>query len=188
MLILKTLSVILLLAMLVDDVRHHKIWQWLFPMLAITLGMLTWVKQGYFDFYRVFINVIVLAIMLGLLILWLSLKHRRLVNITNGLLCWGDILFLLCVAFYLPLYSYLIFYVASLIGTLLYGLIIQMIKHRQSDWRKQKIPLAGFQAGFLALILVVGWLHPAWDISNDDTVLLALYPLLHNVNGGMILL
>lgn len=92
-------------------------------------------------------------LLLQLLILWLYffIKYRKPVNLVNGYLGWGDILFLLAVCFYLSPVNYLVFYIVSLIVSIGYALIISLLAKKE----EMTIPLAGIQALLFVLVLAV---------------------------------
>jgi hypothetical protein len=122
------------------------------------------------DFIKsVLINLAFIVIQLVVLTAYFSLKSGRWVNITARLLGLGDILFLGCMALYLPVLNFLFFYLASLVAVLLFWGIWQ----RVSVTKNKYIPLAGLQS-FMVLVLLAGdWWCCSFNLT-DDTWLLNL--------------
>jgi hypothetical protein len=76
-----------------------------------------------------------------LLVSYFVVKHRGWVNITDQYLGWGDVLFLLAM---LPIFSlpvFILFYLSSLIITVLFVVMLQLVYKRILF-----IPLAGIQS------------------------------------------
>jgi hypothetical protein len=115
------------------------------------------------------INLGFLALQILLLSVYFSVKNKRLINIFDGLLGLGDILFLLSITVYLSVLNFLFFYIISLILILLTWLIGQII----SDKKSKEIPLAGMQAFILIVFLTCDWWLKIVNLT-DDTWLLNL--------------
>jgi hypothetical protein len=117
------------------------------------------------------INLAFILIQLSLLFVYFSAKARSWVNITTGYLGWGDILFLLLIAFYLSPANYLLFYIVSLIIVLICAIAVLIFQRT----KEITIPLAGLQSLFFALVLIMDWEFPSINITNDDWLLTYLY-------------
>ncbi|MBS7565382.1 hypothetical protein KHS38_13300 [Mucilaginibacter sp. Bleaf8] len=159
----------MLLMITIEDMRSRSVhWFW-FPALAIGLAALRG-QQGQ-SIKEIGSSLAItfsfLAVQLLLVTAYFSVKHRQLVNIANGMLGWGDILFLLSVAFYMPILHYMAFYIISLIIVLLASFIYMQI----SGKKQLAIPLAGGQAILFALLLICSWLLPACDLTNDEALI-----------------
>jgi len=153
----------------VQDVRSRSVYWFLFPILLVLFsaaGLLQYRSLTAIG-QTAFINCTFLALQFLLVSLYFSLKNRRWINITADLLGWGDILLLLCVAFYLSVLSFLFFYIGSLIGALLIWLIWQAIA-AQKD---KHIPLAGLQAILLGAFLTVDWFRLHLNLTDDAWLL-----------------
>ena len=81
---------------------------------------------------------------------------------------WGDILFMVTVAFYLSILNFLLFYVVGLIASLLAWVSWQAIDKSNED---RHIPLAGLLAGALSVILVICWWLYKINLTNDEWVM-----------------
>ncbi|MEN0052347.1 MAG: hypothetical protein AAGC65_01695 [Mucilaginibacter sp.] len=107
------------------------------------------------------VNMGVLTVILSLLILYLLLKHLRFVNITEQYLGWGDIFFFLILALYLSVLNFLFFFVVSLLFT---GVCHAVFVGFNKD---KYIPLAGFQALLLMLLLAADWWYFHLGVMDD---------------------
>ncbi|WP_428330280.1 hypothetical protein [Mucilaginibacter sp.] len=161
-LLLRCLIVLVLLLVFVQDQRSRAVHWLLFPLLVV----LFWALKGFrWDWQPVAINLALLALQLALLSLYFSLRHGRLVNVTDGMLGWGDLLFLAATAFYFSVLNFLLFYILSLVIVLTVWLL----------WKpaSKEIPLAGHQALLLAVLLLTTW--SIWRVNlTDDGWLLSL--------------
>jgi len=83
--------------------------------------------------------------------------------ITDDLIGWGDILFLVVIVVYLPFVNYVIFYICSLIAVLLIWLIWQSV----ADVKSKFIPLAGLQSILLAVYLFFSWVYLKKDVFSE---------------------
>ncbi|MFK7786541.1 MAG: hypothetical protein AB8B56_15580 [Crocinitomicaceae bacterium] len=128
-----------------QDVRYRGIHWFVFPLVLAGALALNWNEL---NLIALAYNIGFVAFLLLGLTLYLSLKERKLVNITNGYFALGDILFLLALT---PLFSiqwFVIFFTFGTIATLIFHLIASMIKPQKT------IPYAGYMAavciGYLA--------------------------------------
>ncbi len=157
-----------LLFVFYQDLRYRAVYWLAFPPLLVLLLLLAYrdnspalmmINSGS--------NLAFLLVQFAALSLYFSLKRKRWVNITRGLLGWGDILFILCLAFYFSLLNFLLFYISSLIVVLLLtGLSFLMNKKAG-----KKIPLAGMQALLFALLMITGWVTGAFNLTSDNWLL-----------------
>lgn len=119
------------------------------------------------------LNIGFTGLLLLLVSVYFSVKHRQIINITKGLLGWGDVLFLLSIAFYLSFLNFIVFYVASLLMVLLLW-VIRFILFRK---KQEQIPLAGLQAILFVVCLLLDWCCPRMDLTSD-------YWLIHYLPNG----
>ena len=89
------------------------------------------------------------------------------VNIMANLLGWGDVLFLISIAFYLSTLNFLLFYMVSLVGSLLIWVIWQTIYITKN----KHIPLAGLQALIFTVFLAGDWGLKYFSLVNDAWLL-----------------
>lgn len=108
-------------------------------------------------------NIGFIIIQLLLLTLYFSIKAKKIVNIAQQSLGWGDILFLLAVCLLLPPNTFFLYYIISLIIIVLKEIVTRMIFKKYSD----KIPLAGLQALLLAVLIIVQQLIFGLNITKE---------------------
>lgn len=112
-------------------------------------------------------NLVFLFLQFLLVSAYFSFKQRQWVNITSGLLGWGDILFLISTAFFLSVINFLLFYVLSLIVVLITWLAWLQL----SGTKNRHTPLAGLQAILFAAVLSADWFYAAIDLTGDGWLL-----------------
>lgn len=141
--------VLVLIMMGIEDFKYRGIAWYFFPLLALLL----WFSNTNFMIRDFMLNVGFLASVYVLLSLWLSIKDKAIVHLCRLYLGPGDLLFLLCLAFYFPPMTFFLFYGLSLLLISIgYGLYYLL-----SVPEKQTIPLAGLQGGILLLMLLISW-------------------------------
>lgn len=169
--ILKTSLILSLLFLFYQDMRYRAVYWLMFPFLLVLFADLAYVQVEFMSLVNNSgVNLAFLLIQFLILTFYFSLKNRRWINISAGLLGLGDILFLLCIAFYLSPLNYLFFYLISLIVVLLIT-GVALINHSGAG---KKVPLAGLQSLLLAMILVFDWNSPLINLTSDHWLLRAL--------------
>lgn len=108
-------------------------------------------------------NLAFLLVQFMCLSFYFRVKYMRWTNLTREHIGWGDILFLLCLGFYLPPINYLFFYLLSLVGVLFVSVCIMVL--RRGQW---KIPLAGLQAMLLAMVILTNVNGSGVDLNDMD--------------------
>jgi len=110
-------------------------------------------------------NVSFLAVVYVLLSTWLSVKKHVVINITEHHLGLGDILFLLCLTFYFPPFSFFLFYgISFLLVSIVYGAYYLSFKPED-----RTIPLAGMQGSILLCAFLISW-YLRIDLSDDTLI------------------
>ncbi len=148
------LLLIALLGIIYEDFNYRGIhWWWL---LLLLLGILGWRPWNY---EQVAINWGFLISQFVLLTAYFSLKRKTLTNIIDQYLGLGDILFLFVIAILFSPFNFLLFFVASLMTSLLVFLVYQ---HLFPTTSAPTIPLAGAMAIILILVLLASefFKHP----------------------------
>lgn len=163
------LITILLAAIFVQDIKSRAVYWFLFPLLA--LSFILWQSLKHHSWavfgYDQVINLGFLLLQLLTVSLWFSVKHKQWVNITSHLLGWGDILFLVSLAFYFSFLNFFAFYIISLIGVLLLWLSTRRVFFKNTN----HIPLAGLQALFFLILFIATSFMPAFDLSSDSWII-----------------
>ncbi|WP_124582128.1 hypothetical protein [Pedobacter sp. KBW06] len=148
--------------------RYRAVYWICFPILAILLFGLKYSLTGLWDALTE-TGYGLLFLLIQLLFLWVyfSVKNRKVVNLTNDYLGWGDILFLIVITFYLSPGNYVLFYIGSLILVLLYSIGMGGLQAKKSN---KHIPLAGLQAMLLALLMITDYFFKAFTLYSDGWI------------------
>jgi formate hydrogenlyase subunit 3/multisubunit Na+/H+ antiporter MnhD subunit len=150
--------------------RSRSVYWFLFPLLTGLLILIRIRHHGLFQFWQpALINLGFVIAQLFILTIYFSMKNKKWINVTSQLLGWGDVLFLLSIAFYLSVLNFLFFYISSLIGILALWLTWQLVSAKKNKY----IPLAGLQSLIFIVFLASDWWCLSFDLT-DDTWLLNL--------------
>lgn len=157
--------IIILFGIIFQDFKSRSVYALWFPALIILFIINHLIlKQSINDIGETaLINLSFLGLQFLMVTVYFSLKQRSRINITEKYLGWGDILFLICITFYLSTFNFLLFYILSLFITLIAWII--WIKTTQS--RDKRVPLAGFQAALLTLLIIADQLVNSIDLTSD---------------------
>ena len=158
-----------LLLVFVQDMRSRSVHWVLFPILMASFIAMRFMQHQLLTaiWQPVLVNILFLVFQLLVVSAYFSLIQRKLVNITHSILGWGDILFLLSVAFYLSVINFLFFYVASLIVIVLIWFSWQLI----SKQKGKHVPLAGLQALLFVLFFAFNLYFTSVNLNSDDWLL-----------------
>jgi len=153
--------VLVLAGMVYQDFKYRGIYWWLFPLLLVLFVLEGYLNISFSDTVKAAAaNVFFVLLQVLLLSGYISLKMGRLTNIFKGYLGLGDLLFLVSISFCFSFLNYVLFYLASLMLVILLTLLFRKAK-------EQKIPLAGYQALLLILLLTVGHFTKGFDLRSD---------------------
>jgi hypothetical protein len=155
MLYLQIIAVVVLASIFIQDLLYRKVNLVFFPLLAIVLIVLN-VQTGMSlkeSGALILLNTSFLAIQFLLVSVYFSVKLNKWTNITTELLGWGDILFLTTAGCYLSFVPFIIFYIFSIGLILVLWLMLKWIFAIKTKY----IPLAGFQAAMLCVLLIADW-------------------------------
>jgi len=162
--LIKIVLIVWLLLLFAQDMRWRAVYWWMYPVLTILLILDR--LSGVSSFTMMVDtswNLAFLSVQFLLLSVYFRIKYKRWTNLTHEHIGWGDILFLLCLGCYLPPINYLFFYMLSLGSILMFSLFVIALKRK--SW---KIPLAGFQAMILAVVLIANLRATDWDLSKTE--------------------
>ena len=155
-----------LLFLFYQDLRYRAVYWLIFPvLLALLVGVTLGESLGREILISSSLNLAFLMLQLMLLTIYFSMKNKKWVNITKDYLGWGDILFLLTVAFFLSPMNYLFFYIGSLSLVLLFTLATI------GNNNKHRIPLAGLQSLLFAALLLIDWNLSSLNLQSDEWLL-----------------
>lgn len=161
-----------LAGMVYQDFRFRGIYWWLFPLLLMLFVADAVLRSVFVSTVSAAGgNVLFLTVQVLLLSGYVSLRQGRLTNIFRGYLGLGDLLFLLCISFCFSFLNYIAFYLLSLMIVI----VLTLIFSGRSRAEKQKIPLAGYQALLLILLMGARYFINGIDL-RSDVLLLNLLP------------
>jgi len=145
----KILFISSLLAVFYQDIRERKVYVFLF-MLGIFFGSIIYYQHSFIEVFLV--NIAINTVIIGVLSLILSAYSRIILRKKlSEAIGFGDFLFFILLAVSFPTIAFLLLFSTSLIFSLLLFLILK------SSFTVKTIPLAGLQAFFLSLVLILNW-------------------------------
>lgn len=112
-------------------------------------------------------NVAFILLQLICLTVYFSVKNKKLLNIMDTYLGLGDILFLVVVCTVFSPVNFILFYLFSMILTLLGVLVYNSFSRKQTN----TIPLAGSMAAMLLVLVIITIIFPRLNFYNDSLVL-----------------
>jgi len=170
---LKFFIEVMLLVIFVQDIKHRAVYWFLFPILMLLFLILQFLQgnkpPGMWQ--PVLVNITFLLIQFAVVSAYFSVKNKKWVNITNGFLGWGDVLFLCSLCFYLSVLNFLFFYITSLVIVLIEWLVWQAVVKQPN----KQIPLAGLQALIFAFYSAACWWGWGLNLTNDNWLLQILF-------------
>ena len=139
------ISLLVLLAIFLQDVKERKVYWFLFPLAAAALAWLNFQQLGMSLFaIHSAINLSIISMIMVIMFLYARLKMKRPFREVFGL---GDLLFFITIAIALPSLSFVVLFV----GAILFSGLLHLVSRQQ----EHTVPLAGYMALFFALCLVV---------------------------------
>jgi len=100
------------------------------------------------------INVTFLFFLISAVTIYFSLKNRKIINILDTYLGWGDVIFFISLCFMFSPVNFIIFFTTSLMISLVISGIIKLFRSKY-----QHIPLAGIMASLLIPVLTVSIIY-----------------------------
>ena len=156
--------IITLLIIAYQDFKSREVHWFLFPLLLILALFKIWYLDQFKELFSFLLNVIMVLLQLLLLSLYFSIKERKLINIADSYLGWGDILFLFNLCFLLSPVNFILFYLVSLLVTITSYLIYNAFVNSSKP-----IPLAGLQALIFTIVYIIDLSSPNIVLLNDFT-------------------
>lgn len=132
-----------------QDFKERKVYLFLF-ILGMFSGSLIYYKHAFTKVFLVSIsiNTAIISTVALLLFLYTKIVLRKKLSKAIGL---GDLLFFIVLAVSFPTITFLTFLSTSLIFSLLLFLVLK------PTLKIKTVPLAGLQAFFISLVLVLNW-------------------------------
>ncbi len=123
----------------------------LFGVIVVSFFYSLLTQKAFFLLINSIINLSITAFFILSLTVYFSLKERKRVNIFAKHFGIGDLFFLICLSVVFSSTNFLLFIVLSSLVILLLSLFLNQFKIVLNN----KIPLAGFQALFLSILLFI---------------------------------
>ncbi|MBN1339754.1 MAG: prepilin peptidase [Bacteroidales bacterium] len=150
--VMEGIVLILCLWVFYEDVRHHAVSWYIFPLLFVTLLF----KGLYFSetqllFITLFINLAVVAFILLGTILYFSVKNRKIAGVINNQLGMGDVLMMAVLTAAFASVNLVVFLLAGFLFSIVIAIILAIITSKPVRY----VPLAGF-TGLLFFFTSIG--------------------------------
>lgn len=165
MLLVEILILLALFLVFIQDIMSRAVYWLVFPVLTALFIVLRIFRHQHIAAFwqQVLFNIGFLVMQMLVVSAWFSWRNKQWVNVTAQFIGWGDILFLISIAFYLSVLNFLFFYLASLIIVLSIWLIGQAI----FKIKNKHIPLAGLQALVFMIYLASNWWFSHINVTDD---------------------
>ena len=167
MLYFKILLLVILLFIIYQDFRFQAV-SWIFFLIGFVFTITLSVKVNSLSdlFFNLSINALFVLFQISIIYLfsWIKYKERR--NIFKSVFGFGDLLFLIMI---IPLFSplnFIVFFIASII----FSLLVYSIINRLRIYKKQRVPLAGLQSLFLSIV-IISQIFIKFSLYNDYIIL-----------------
>jgi hypothetical protein len=177
-LVLEFIILCLLLVILLQDLWYRSVNWVVFPLLTAALFDIQLLNgKGPVEILvKAVPGACFLILVFVLLTLYFSWKKGKIILLTNDWIGLADILLLIAIAFYLPLLNYIVFYIISLLFTILSWIIYQIISPNKS----KHIPLAGFQSLLFVVFLASDWWYFHLNLNDDYWLYSHIIPWIQN--------
>lgn len=150
---------LLLLSIIYQDVKERRVYLWVL-IASILINGIVYYQETAKQLFVLHVTLNIILVSLLSLILWVYTKFKMKVKLSEALGI-GDVIFFLVFAVGFPLKTFLWLFVSSLVFSLILHILTKSIR------KDETIPLAGFQALFLFVILFI---NLAFDIVNLYTI------------------
>lgn len=175
MIIVQLLTILILFAIFIQDIKSRSVYWFWFPLLiTLFLGSDHFMKRISFTelWQNAVINLLFVGLQLFLVSAYFAVRNRKWVNITKELLGLGDVLFLVSITFYLSVLNYMFFYLTSLLLIIIFWTAVRIVSKKNN----RQIPLAGLQAFILIVFLITQHLSKKIELTSDTWLLHYIYP------------
>ena len=145
------IAIISLLPICYQDFSNRSVHWFYFPLLTLAGIFYTMASLHSFRqmLYNTAINAAFLLLQIGILKLYFVVVRRSTTPLLDNKIGWGDILFLFAAGCFFSPGCFILFYVLSLLFSLVIGLALGLLRTKRYD----SVPLAGLQALVLSTLL-----------------------------------
>ena len=157
--ILKITLLLLLLAVGYQDLKERKVFLWVLITLGGVLGYLHFKEVGRNQFLiYISINILIVFFIILIVSIYSKYKLRKELRQSIG---YGDLLFFFIIAIGFPNFTFLILFIFSIFFTGIAFFLVKIINKKYGyeilTTANPLVPLAGFQALFIAFVFLVNW-------------------------------
>ena len=163
---LKLFMLLCLIPLIWEDLKSREISLIWFLILSLVTLVLAYLQPIPEFWKQLLLNISFILLQFILLSCYFSIKNKRWLWVTQVGFGGGDIFLLVILLFFFPFLNYLLFYVISLLWTLLLCGLFVLFSQRKIV----KLPLAGLQALLLALLIIMELVFHV-DIRSEDWLL-----------------
>ena len=136
---------VLLAVIFIQDIKDRQVYIFLFMLTAIVGGMIYYLKSTpYVYLINISVNLLFILLLFFILKIYSNYKMKKNIFETIGL---GDFFFFGVLAVSFPITSFFVLFSISLIFSYILFIVLK------SSLKEKNVPLAGFQALFLIIIL-----------------------------------
>lgn len=152
-----SIIIILSLAMIaIEDLRRRNfriIWLLVSVGSAIAFGLLS--EESNFQWTYLALNTAFIAFNIVGLVLYFSVKEKKLINIVNTKLGLGDLLFFVFLILGFSTLNLIVFFFLAVLVSLIFGILALAISKKKQTVASTKIPLAGiFSVGYIIVLAI----------------------------------
>lgn len=133
-----------------EDFKYRMVHMLSFGSLLFFKSTLCYIEPFSFSFFDFSIILLFILVQIIFLTIYFSIKSKRFENIFDKYFGIGDLVFFCITSLFFSIYEYMLFFVFTLLITVLFVLIIRLIKKT----KEKNIPLAGAQALMLMIVLM----------------------------------
>jgi hypothetical protein len=160
---LKLGLIIFLIPLVWEDLNSRQV-SLIWLLLLSLIFLMFCVFYPIFNFWQdLLLNSAFLFVQFLLLSGYFSLKYKKWIWVTKIGLGGADVFFLISLCLFFPFINYFLFFLTSLIWTLILSLLFVLF----SDRKIIKLPLAGLQALLLGFLIILG-LKYKFDIRSES--------------------
>ncbi len=157
--------IVCLLIITIQDFKHRAISWYILPVMFLAFLFKSF---SFINCHQVLkfgiINLSFIIIQFVLLTIYMSIKNKKMTNIINSYIGVGDLLFFLVLSLAFSPVNFIVFYIISLLFTLLFYALYNAILRNTSS----QIPLAGMQSICLIIVLLCSQFLKDFNFYNDD--------------------
>jgi len=143
-----TILGLILLLVIWQDLKHRAI-HFTLPILVFIASLAVHIFSDDLNFIMIFKNIGFVSVNIIGLVLYFSVKNKSVVNPIDSMIGLGDILFFIAITPLFDLKSFIVFFIAGMVFSLVTHLISNQFKTQKN------IPLAGYLSVFLIGSIII---------------------------------